>query len=94
MKIRKLPVVVDGVQFTGHNIDEIRALDGENRVFKATQAQAAGVHHGVLWEHCLWIRTKEGGHVAKPTDWIIRGVAGELYPCDAVIFNATYEVVK
>jgi hypothetical protein len=26
-----------------------------------------------------------------PGDWIIRGVQGELYPCKADIFAATYE---
>jgi hypothetical protein len=24
-------------------------------------------------------------------DWLIRGVAGEFYPCKADIFDATYE---
>jgi hypothetical protein len=30
---------------------------------------------------------------AKPGDWIIRGVAGELYPCKPDIFVRTYEPV-
>jgi hypothetical protein len=28
---------------------------------------------------------------AQPRDWIIRGVAGEFYPCKPDIFAATYE---
>jgi hypothetical protein len=39
----------------------------------------------------LVIPTLEGNHVASPGDWIIRGVAGEFYPCKPDIFAATYE---
>ena len=37
------------------------------------------------------IRTLEGTMRAEPGDWIIRGVAGELYPCKPDIFAKTYE---
>lgn len=40
-----------------------------------------------------WIDTMEGGHIVCPGDWIITGVAGELYPCKPDIFAATYEPV-
>jgi hypothetical protein len=38
-----------------------------------------------------WIDTLEGGHIVCPGDWIITGVAGEMYPCKDNIFAATYE---
>ena len=41
----------------------------------------------------LFIGTLEGTHEAKPGDWIIKGVQGELYPCKPDIFAATYEPV-
>ena len=41
-----------------------------------------------------YISTLEGSMLASPTDWIIRGVAGEFYPCRADIFTATYEAVE
>ena len=54
-----------------------------------------------LCQHCQktmhehgWIDTLEGGHNVCPGDWIIRGVAGEFYPCKAAIFAATYEPVE
>jgi len=37
------------------------------------------------------IDTLEGKMTARPGDWIIRGVKGELYPCKPDIFAATYE---
>ena len=36
------------------------------------------------------IPTLEGDHLALPGDWIIKGVAGEYYPCKPDIFEATY----
>ena len=40
------------------------------------------------------IRTLEGDHTAWPTDFIIKGVKGEFYPCKPDIFEATYEPVE
>lgn len=39
----------------------------------------------------LAIVTLEGEMLAQPGDWIIRGVAGEFYPCKPDIFEQTYE---
>ncbi len=39
----------------------------------------------------LEIYTLEGWHHASSGDWIIKGVAGEFYPCKPEIFDATYE---
>ena len=40
------------------------------------------------------IHTLEGIMRADPGDWIIQGVKGEVYPCKADIFDATYEPVN
>lgn len=37
------------------------------------------------------IETLEGTMTARPSDWVIRGVAGEFYPCRDDVFRATYE---
>jgi len=39
----------------------------------------------------VWINTAEGEMRGESGDWLIRGVAGELYPCNSDIFEATYE---
>jgi len=41
-----------------------------------------------------WVDTPEGGHIVCPGDWIIKGIAGEFYPCKPNIFEATYEAVE
>ena len=37
------------------------------------------------------IETLEGDYLAMRGDWIIKGVAGEFYPCKPEIFTKTYE---
>lgn len=38
----------------------------------------------------LVIATLEGAHIVTPGDWVIKGVAGEFYPCKPDIFKMTY----
>lgn len=73
---RKKPVVIQAVQFTGENYEEIEAWCGGN-VF----------HVG----NEILIVTLEGTMTAPPGWWIIRGVVGEFYPCDPEVFAQTYE---
>jgi hypothetical protein len=40
------------------------------------------------------IPTPAGTLRADLTDWIIRGVKGDVYPCRAEVFAATYEPVR
>lgn len=42
----------------------------------------------------LCITTLDGTHSVTFGDWIIQGVAGELYPCKPDIFEKTYEAVE
>ena len=44
-------------------------------------------------EMTMSIKTLEGIMVANPGDWVIKGVAGEFYPCKPDIFEASYEYV-
>lgn len=41
----------------------------------------------------ITIRTLEGDHLASKGDWVIRGIAGEFYPCKPDIFEKSYEIV-
>jgi hypothetical protein len=78
-RYRKKPVVIEAMQWTGDNFREI--TDWADDVWsKAGQT--------------LIIPTLEGDHTAQRGDWIIRGVAGEFYPCKPDIFEQTYEPVS
>ena len=97
-KFRKRPVVIeatqwfkmgDPAQITRYFADpQNQTLEGKH--FSSQLCEKCDKSRG---EHG-WIDTLEGGHIVCPSDWIIRGVAGELYPCKPAIFEATYELVK
>ena len=46
-----------------------------------------------LAEHGF-VGTLEGFHIVCPGDWIIKGIAGEFYPCKPDIFKQTYDPVE
>lgn len=86
MKFRKKPVVVEAVQWTGENKDEISSFIWHDKT------QDEKTHY--FDEKGLHIITLEGEHFANVNDWIIKGVKGEFYPCKPDIFEATYEPVE
>lgn len=48
----------------------------------------------LMHEHGIVVHTLEGDMCGYSTDYLIRGVMGELYPCRSDIFAATYEVAQ
>ena len=90
MKFRKKPVVVEAFQLNE------RGLVGEDWFWNAVSENKVITHDfGKFNQNPAWceIKTLEGTMIAKAGDFIIRGVQGELYPCKADIFMATYEQV-
>ena len=85
-EFRKKPVVIEAVQFTGQNGNEVCDFAGLNGV----DVEDAG---GKRARPFLIIPTLEGSMRADVGDWIIKGVKGEFYPCKPDIFEATYEEV-
>lgn len=85
-KYRKQPVVIEAVRFTGIN----DRLHTELNEFTGRQLEVREKNNLL----CLVIPTLEGEHIATPGDWIIKGVAGECYPCKPDIFAVTYELAE
>lgn len=81
-KFRKKPVVIEAVQWVGLNTNEVNGFAAPWRV-KVDQESRK-----------LRVETLEGHIWATEGDWIIKGVAGEVYPCKPDIFEATYEPVQ
>ena len=79
MRYVKKPVIIEAIQWTGGNRDEIFQFVGPSAYF--------GDVTGMV------IKTLEGDHKASEGDFIIKGVAGEFYPCKPDIFSATYQEV-
>lgn len=83
VKFRKKPVVIEAVQWTGLNGDEVYPfLSGCRHTGTFNDKGAA-----------IYLDTLEGGHIASVGDWIIKGVKGEFYPVKNDIFLLTYEPV-
>ena len=87
MKFRKKPVVIEAWQ--------VHPDDGMTRQLPPAWLMAAMTREPAavvpIAGGGLSIRTLEGVMKADVGDWIIQGVAGELYPCKPDIFAATYE---
>lgn len=84
MKCRKKPVVIDAVQWSGNNLNEILDFmkDKQPNYYEDDERKL------------LTIQTLEGNMFASVGDYIIKGVRGEFYPCKPDIFEQTYEVVE
>lgn len=82
-RYRKRPVVIEAFQWDGLITTWEREL-----LPRFGPAVGASVYGD------LTIATLEGDMTAKPGDWLIVGVEGEIYPCKPAIFAATYEAVE
>ena len=80
MRYRKLPVIVEAFCL-GY---EAFPKWAENAMFDGTLK--------IEDDHVI-IKTLEGKVTANMGTYIIKGVDGELYPCQADIFHETYERV-
>ncbi len=83
-KFRKKPVVIEAMQLAPGR-DGLRVTVGMLFDFLDCAEWETNAVGGVD------IKTLEGVMTANPGDWIIKGVAGEFYPCKPDIFAATYE---
>ena len=79
-KYKKRPVTIEAIQFTGYNYQEIKDFAGDS--YKLDKVNAS-----------IYIHTLEGDMRVSHTDYVIKGVKGEFYPCKADIFLETYERV-
>lgn len=80
-KYRKKPVVIEAVQWTGKNYEEIAKFMDYNGI-DDTEGGAV-----------LIIETLEGDHRVSVGDYIIKGIKNEFYPCKPDIFSKTYDEV-
>lgn len=78
-KYRKKPVVIEAVQFTGNNVDEILEFAKDSFNNPSTSE--------------IVIPTLEGNMMVSIGDYVIKGVNGKFYPCKPDIFDKTYEEV-
>ncbi len=93
MKYRKKPVEVEAWQWNGNSLIFVDEPDWILDAFENGDIDEYIDYYDPS-DSCLEIETLEGTHTARPGDYIIKGVKGELYPCKPDIFDATYEEIN
>ncbi len=79
MKYRKKPVVIDAMQYRMQlDLPVLELWVGDRWAY---------------FNDGPYVTTLEGNMKVDVGDWIIKGVAGEFYPCKPDIFFQTYEAV-
>ncbi|MDZ7918112.1 MAG: hypothetical protein U5O16_40930 [Rhodococcus sp. (in: high G+C Gram-positive bacteria)] len=94
---RKKPVEIEAVQWDGTAEGATPIIDwilshGGTATYECSSPKRCIQFDGDA-PHFVVIRTLEGTMRATLSDWIIRGVQGEFYPCKPDIFAQTYEAV-
>ncbi len=88
---RKKPVVIEAMHFTRGSTPgvgyEIAQWCGGRFNTDVKPSDYTDVRYSIS------IPTLEGVMTADEGDYVIKGVAGEFYPCKPDIFEATYEAV-
>lgn len=95
-KYRKKPVEIEAFQYDGDLINDkgkyyvpmwaIEAYENGTLFYSSEDGNEPPCE--------LFIKTLEGNMKVSVSDYIIRGVEGELYPCKPDIFEQTYEPVE
>ncbi len=91
-KFRKKPVVIEAFQMTAELMNDHTTWPvWLYAAKKMGRGHEGGLYFGI--DDRMFIQTLEGEHAVNPGDYIIMGVAGEIYPCKPYIFKATYDPV-
>lgn len=83
---RKKPVEIQAIQYDGSQA----CLMYIANTFPTCRLEAKSVDPPGPFK----IITLEGDHTCSVGDYVIKGIAGEFYPCKPEIFEATYEAVE
>ena len=100
MIYEKLPVRIEASRFelVGEPHLEFTVVwdDPSDWIIEATQKpfqEIGSVFSSHMWRQ-LCVHTLEGIMNGKSGDYLIKGVKGELYICDADIFKQTYRLIE
>ena len=100
-KFRKKPVEVEAIRYNEWNFVTVHDFLGD-AFWKCDKCGGYGEYEGeygpISCQLCnsslMPIKTLDSVAYADWGDWIIKGTAGEFYPCKPDIFEQTYEAVQ
>ncbi|MFM0675558.1 hypothetical protein [Streptococcus suis] len=95
MRYRKKPIEIEAVKLEDNKQSIINAIEFVYNVGMETSVLGTDFEiNKVRLDGGLVINTLEGNMLASFGDYIIKGIAGEFYPCKPDIFKETYEPVE
>ncbi len=77
------PVMVQALQFTGENIEELTEFTGGAAKIRIIEG-----------EPVVAVKTLEGTMLAPAGSYIIKGLLNEFYPCVEDVFNKKYKLAE
>jgi hypothetical protein len=89
-KYRKKPIVIEALQWTGSNAEEMAAFAGSRFGQVPPEDRAEDpLRTAEVWDelHGTWIGLRDG-------QWVIKGIRGEFYPHDESAFAEVYKLAE
>ena len=84
MKCIKKPEIVEAIQYTGDNYDELRIFSGQRIGKPLIQYEPEEIV----------LKTTLGGYVVHVDDFVIKDVRGNYFVCRPETFEEIYEIVE
>ena len=89
LNVRKLPITVQAVEWTGGNLAQVQEFTGADKFLSMSDDghRRAQGFTALVFDHLHqeWIPLRD-------RDLVMRGVDGEHYPCERGVFDRTYQV--
>ena len=86
IKAVKKPIAIEAIQWDG----TYRSYQEIEEFAKPHQVDIMQM----ISTNVLVVKTLEGNMIARKDDYIVKGVKGEIYPVNSVIFDETYETLE
>lgn len=86
IKAVKKPIAIEAIQWDG----TYRSYQEIEEFAKPHQVDIMQM----ISTNVLVVKTLEGNMIARKDDYVVKGVKGEIYPVNSVIFDETYETLE
>lgn len=86
IKAVKKPIAIEAIQWDG-------TYRGYQEIKEFAKPHQVDIMQ-MISTNVLVVKTLEGNMIARKDDYIVKGVKGEIYPVNSVIFDETYETLE
>lgn len=86
IKAVKKPIAIEAIQWDG-------TYRGYQEIKEFAKPHQVDIMQ-MISTNVLVVKTLEGNMIARKDDYIVKGVKGEIYPVNSIIFDETYETLE